>query len=281
MSKLWVVALSFLAVACGHRRLTGGELNQIHRPAFISRIEDDAGPRALVFREDGAYGNKLKKLDSKEADRRLAVKLQTGLTRFELSDRLRATTLNGLPRETPWVNTVDPASVATVLESFLVEEVPANPPDYELLRPLGADAVVEFVITEYGMRSRNGRAGAFFKGYARMFFLDGGEVWRHPIDEDELQLSTPHLDPFAVGKSPELYRQRMAALVDRLAKRFVEALTPPRPRPSPSRVPPPPAEKSGGPDLSSPPDDTNTTGKENLPPPPEDELPPGELPDPD
>ncbi|MDQ3263063.1 MAG: hypothetical protein M3Y59_05300 [Myxococcota bacterium] len=277
MSKLWVVGFAMLALACGHRRLSGSELDRVQRPAFISRIEDDAGPRALVFREDGAYGGKLKKLDAKEADRRLAVKLQRGLTRFELSDRLRATTLSGLPAESPWTHAVDPASVATVLESFLVEEVPANPPDYELLRPLGADAVVEFVISEYGMHSRNGRAGAYFKGYARMFFLDGAEAWRHPIDEDELELSTPHLDPFAVGKTPELYRARMVALVDRLAKRFVSELSP--------------KDRRGGPavkpvtrELSAPPDDTNRTGKENRPPPAapeEDALPPGELPDPD
>lgn len=277
MSKLWVVGFAMLALACGHRRLSGSELDRVQRPAFISRIEDEAGPRAWVFREDGAYGGKLKKLDAKEADRRLAVKLQRGLTRFELSDRLRATTLSGLRGESPWTNTLDPASVATVLESFLVEEVPANPPDYELLRPLGVDAVVEFVISDYGMRSRNGRAGAYFKGYARMFFLDGGEAWRHPIDEDELELSTPHLDPFAVGKSPELYRARMVALVDRLAKRFITELSPKDRRGSP-----PPAKPASR-ELSAPPDDTNKTGKENQPPPPPDEdaLPPGELPDPD
>lgn len=281
MSKLWIAGLCALTAGCAHQRLSGGDLDRVDRPAFISRIEDEAGPRAEVFRGDGAYGGKLKKLEPKEADRRLMVKLQRGMTRFELSDRLRSTTLAGLPREAPWTNTLDPAAVAGVLESFLVEEVPANPPDYSLLEPLGADAVVEFVVEEYGMHSRGGRAGAYVRGYARMFLLDGRtEIWRRPFREDELSLTAEHLDPFQVGKDPDRYRQRMVKLLDRVARQFIADLNPPdqqRHRRRPSAAP-----REEGPRLNAPPDDTHRTGRKNpAPPPPEDELPPGELPDPD
>ena len=47
--------------------------------AFISRIEEKAGPRSLVFRDDSSYGGKLKKLEPKEADRRLQLKLEKGI----------------------------------------------------------------------------------------------------------------------------------------------------------------------------------------------------------
>src|SRR5207253_2604720 len=159
--------------------------DHVMRPAFISRIADDAGPRAFVFRGDSSYGDKLKKLSAKEADRRLTVKLTAGgeddqgnkiatINRFQVADTLRSHTLSKLPRGPPWTSTARPADVAAALQSFLVEEVPANPPDYELLRPLGVDAVVEFVVEEYGMRSEGGRAGCFVIGYGRMFMLDGG-----------------------------------------------------------------------------------------------------------
>lgn len=59
----------------------------------------------------------------------------------------------------PWSDVVNPEEVARVLESYLVEEVPANPPDYARLKELEADSVMEIVIEEYGMRSARGRAG--------------------------------------------------------------------------------------------------------------------------
>src|SRR5688572_9473298 len=120
MEKLWVAAAVVLA-GCAHRPLSGSELDAVNRPAFVSRIEDDAGPRSNVFRSDWSYGAKLSKarLEAREADRRLQVKLTRGLTRFELSDRLRSTTLAQLPQERPWTETIDPAQVASALESFL------------------------------------------------------------------------------------------------------------------------------------------------------------------
>lgn len=267
-------AVLALATGCASQRLSGADLDRVGRPAYISRIEDGAGPRALVFREDDSYRSKLKKLEDKEADRRLQVKLQRALTRFEISERLRATTLNKLPRERPWTSVVDPAQVASALESFLVEEVPANAPDYELLKPLGADAVVEFVIEDYGLRSDKGKAGAYIEGYGRLFMLEGGEEWHHAFRLDQVEEGTANLDPFRVAKEPELFRQALTTLIDRVAEMFSKDLNPPDRRGGAS-VPATRQEDSA-------PDSTNKTGNPAAAPVPvQDELAPGELPAPD
>jgi hypothetical protein len=199
------------------------------RPALVARIEEGAGPRSIVFRDDGAYGNKLKKLDPKEADRRLQVKLAQGVSRFEVSDSLRANTLAMLPESSPWANAVHPGEVARALESFLVEEVPANAPDYDLLKPLGADSVVEFVIEEYGMRSSGGRAGVYVLGYARMFFLDGGgNQYIRKFRADEVQSGLPHLDPFLVAKDKNriLFRRHITQIMIKVAELISKDLNP-------------------------------------------------------
>jgi hypothetical protein len=275
-SILLALVLALAASGCASQRLAGADLDRVRRPAFISRIVDGAGPKSHVFREDSAYGDKLKKLEPVEADRRLTVKLQQAVTRFEISERLRVNTLTQLPREYPWTRVVDPARVASVLESFLVEEVPANAPDYDLVAPLGADTIVEFVVEEYGMRSEGGRAGAYVRGYGRMFTLNGrSEVWRRPFEVDQVSAKAEHLDPFKVGKNPDLFRQALSKMLDQVAEVFVKDLTP--------------RDRRGGPPLPETPataaPDT-VPGTAGQPPPepprpPEKELPAGELPDPD
>lgn len=231
-----------LAVGCAHKPLSGSDLDRVQRPAFISRIEDQAGPKARVFRDDSTYRDKLKKLDAKEADRRLAVKLTSGaddpngvkipsINRFQVADTLRATTLALLPKEAPWTNTARPGDVASALQSFLVEEVPANAPDYDLLKPLGVDTVVEFVVEEYGMRSENGHAGVYVVGYGRMFFLDGGgNVWFRSFRADQIESGQPHVDPFRVAKDPSIFRAEMTALLKAVAEVFAKDLNPPERR---------------------------------------------------
>ncbi|NRD58450.1 MULTISPECIES: hypothetical protein [Corallococcus] len=270
-SVLFAAVLVAFTAGCASKRLSGADLDRVQRPAFISRIEDGAGPKSKVFQEDSAYSDKLKKLEPKEADRRLTVKLQQAVTRFELSERLRVTTLSRLPEETPWTNAVDPARVASALESFLVEEVPANAPDYDLMAPLGADTIVEFVIQDYGMRSDDGHAGAYLKGYGRMFRVDGRwELWHRRFDMDAVEQGAPHLDPFKVGKDPELFRLAMTALLDKVADMFVKDLTPAN-------------RKGAAPSGSTAPDTVPSavTPAAAAPTPPEHQLPPGELPDPD
>ncbi|MHA7631069.1 hypothetical protein [Corallococcus sp. M7] len=273
-SVLFAAVLVAFTAGCASQRLSGADLDRVQRPAFISRIEDGAGPKSKVFQEDSAYSDKLKKLEPKEADRRLTVKLQQAVTRFELSERLRVTTLSRLPEEAPWTDAVDPARVASALESFLVEEVPANAPDYDLMAPLGADTIVEFVIQDYGMRSDDGHAGAYLKGYGRMFRVDGrSELWRRPFNLDAVEQGAPHLDPFKVGKEPELFRLAMTDLLDKVADMFVKDLTPTN-------------RKGAAPSGSTAPDTvpsavTPAPEPTPAPTPPERQLPPGELPDPD
>ena len=209
---------------CAHRPLSPDGLRQVHRPAFVSWIEDGAGPKSRVFREDPSYQGKLKRLDPKEADRRLQVKLAKAISRFETSDRLRAVALANLPKEPPWTSAVDPAKVASALESFLVEQVPANPPDYELLKPLGADSVVVFVIEDFGLKSAGGRAFAYVSGRGRMFILDGSELWRQSFRLE--QPNQPGLDPFRVAEDPEVFRSELSRLLDTAALEFALELNP-------------------------------------------------------
>lgn len=238
MRSLWLFGVVGLLAGCAHKPLSGRDLDRVVHPAFISRIEDGAGPKAQVFRSDGAYGDKLKKLAPKEADRRLAVKLTSGsedpegnkiptINRFQVADTLRSHTLALLPKELPWTQTARPGDVAAALQSFLVEEVPANAPDYELLKPLGVDAVIEFVVEEYGMRSEDGRAGCYVIGYGRMFFLDGGgNVWFRSFRADQVESKQPHVDPFKVAKDPTLFRMEMTSLLKAVAEVFARDLNP-------------------------------------------------------
>ncbi len=270
-----LLSLAVLAQACAHSPLSGAELAGVTAPAFISRIELEAGPKSLVFREDSAYGDKLKKLDPKEADRRLQAKLKASITRFEVAERLRATTYALLPQEKPWTQTLEQTQVAFALQSFLVEEVPANAPDYMLLEPLGGDAVVEFVIEDFGMRSDDGHAGAYVVGYARMFRLEGGELYRRSFRSDAVSAGLPHLDPFRVGKEPERFRNALVELLDAMAVQFAKDLQPPdkvQPRPP---APEAPADEKPTPATDR--TDGQPPAKFEAP----RELPPGELPDPD
>lgn len=223
-----------LSAACAHKPLAGSDLDTVGRPAFISRIEENAGPRSEVFRSDSSYSPKLKRLTAKEADRRMSLRLQKAMTRFEIAERLRATTASKLPQERPWTNSVDPARVAATLQSFLVEEVPANAPDYQLVGELGADSVVEFVVEEYGVTSDDGRAYAYMLGYGRLFTLDGTELWRRSFRVDQRAAGAEGFDPFAVVKDPEVWRNNFSTMIDAVAAQFAQDLNPPGRRGGPA-----------------------------------------------
>ena len=228
-----LLPVALTVAGCAHVPLSGAEVDRMNRPAFISRIEEAAGPRSTVFRDDYAsYKAKLKKLDAKEADRRLAAKLAgtkdaASITRFEVADTLRAETLARLPQERPWTRVVNPADVARLLESFLVEEVPANPPDYDRLREVDADTVVEFVVEDFGMRSENGRAGVFLYGHARAFPIGGGTMYFRRFYSDEVKVGLEGLDPFAVAKNPGIFRDRLRQMLRSIADVLAKDLNPP------------------------------------------------------
>ena len=231
-----------LGAGCAHKPLSASSLDETKLIAFIARIEDEAGPRSNVFRNDGSYKVRLKRLDDKEGDRRLGNALTVGsleknkagefevthhtISRFEVADSLRANTLAQLPRHSPWSEVVHPVEVARVLESFLVHEVPANAPDYDRLAALGADTIVEIVVEEYGMRSEKGRAGAYLIGFARMFRINGPELYHRRFYSDDLSAGLEPLDPFAVRKNTELFSERIKQMVTAISTQVAKDLAP-------------------------------------------------------
>ena len=241
-----ILTLVLLSGACAHRSVSRSDLDRIGAPAFIARSLQGAGPRSLVFTQDPSYGPRLQKLDVAEADRRFQRRLLKGMGRFEVAERLRATTLSLLPREAPWTDSVDPARVAEIYQTYLLEEEGGKAPDYSRVRELGADAVVEIVIEEYGMRSRGGKAGGYLSGYARMFTLEGQELWRRSFRVDPLASGQPALDPLAVAKDPTLWRNTMQSMLDAVASQFAKDLTPPG-APSDNRARPPSPSKASVP----------------------------------
>jgi hypothetical protein len=228
---------SVLVSGCALHLPSAAALGETRQVAFIARIDDNAGPHSTVFRDDGSYAEKLKRLSPEEADRRLGNALTVGsydkqgelsvhtISRFEFADSLRSNTLALLPKTQPWTRVVHPVKVARVLESFLVQEVPANAPDYERLKSLGADTVMEIVIEDYGMRSHNGVAGVFVLGFARMFRIDGGEMYRRSFISDDLNAGLPHLDPFEVRKNADLFSARIRQMVTGIAMTVAKDLT--------------------------------------------------------
>lgn len=249
VSPLVVAGLGVVLAGCAHHPLSASALDETHVVAFIARIQDQAGPKSNVF-HDGAYKEKLKRIEPAEADRRLGNALTVGsfnrdkdksgkefgepklaahtISRFEIADSLRANTLALLPRQAPWSDVVHPVEVARVLESFLVNEVPANAPDYERLAALGADTVVEIVVEEYGMRSEGGKAGAYLSGFARMFRVNGGELYRRSFYSDDLSAGLEHLDPFAVRRDAQLFAARIKQQVAAISVQLAEDLNPRR-----------------------------------------------------
>lgn len=242
MNRVLVVLL--LMTGCAHAPLSRASLETTRAVAIISRIADEAGPRSTVFRDDSSYRPQLdaRRLEPKEADRRLSVVLARGsfqkdadgtrrlvahtVSRFELAESLRSQVLEKLPRRAPWTKTISPVEVARVLESFLVQEVPANAPDYELLVPLGADTVLEIVIEDYGLHSERGRVGAYVIGFARMFRIGGGELYHRRFAADDLTAQLESLDPFVVAKDASKFGDRIKALMAGVTSLLAADLSP-------------------------------------------------------
>ena len=207
--RLASTLLVTLGLGCAHSSLQASDLEQIHRPALVSRLTDDAGPQVNVYRADPARAGALKATTPEAADQRLQEKLAGSVTRFEVGERLRTRVQSSLQREKPWSQAVPPAQVAGVLETFLVQDVTATPPDYAKLKPLGADAVVEFLIDCYGLRSEKGVPQSWVRGTGRMFRLsDGGEIWRSGFTRTSADANLAPLDPAALVDDPQPFRSR-------------------------------------------------------------------------
>lgn len=226
LTRLWL-ATPLLLGGCASHRLAPADLERVERPAFVSRVAPDAGPEARVFREDASWAPQLRTLTPEQADDRLAAKVAPAMSRFELSERLRLGVQGGLPRERPWTRGVEPAAVASALDTLLVEDVAASAPDYRRLTPLGVDAVVELVVEAYGLRSHDGKAGAFLRGHARLLRLDGGRVlWRMDFVRDQVEEGRARLDPFQLAREPERFRAELEGLLDEVASAVSRRLAP-------------------------------------------------------
>lgn len=235
MPRARFLLAAVLVTGCAHAPLAPSALATIEKPAFVTRIEPGGGPRSTVFRDDGSsHAARLseKKLDAKEADRRLSLRLEKGseteraMNRYQVADSLRAQVLAELPKEAPWTQIAPTTQVATTLESLLVDEATGSPPDVGRLASIGVDAVVEIVIEDFGLRGEKGKAGIFLFGHARLFRLGGGTLYRRAFFSDELKAGLEGLDPFEVANRPSLFSARLKALLEAIAHQIAVDLSP-------------------------------------------------------
>jgi hypothetical protein len=226
--RLATVSLLTLGLAgCAHGTLEGSDLDRVQRPAFVSRVSDEAGPRVTVYRSDSAQAAKLAGASPEDADKKLEDSLRPTLSRFEAAERLRSHVWAAIQTEKPWSQAVPPSQVASALETFLVQEVPGNAPDYGRLKPLGADSVVEFVIEEYGVRTEKGVPQTWVKGTGRMFRLgDGGELWHTGFSGTSTDAGLKPLDPSGLASDPRPFHEQMVAVLDSVSVRLARQLSP-------------------------------------------------------
>ncbi len=202
------------AIGCSHTQLSGADLDRVQRPAYVGRVAEGAGPKAAGGTEP--------------AEAQLASAMNAAIGKFEVSERLRSQVSVALKSEKPWSNAVPASQVASALETFLVERVPALPPDYDRLKPTGADSVVELVVQEYGLRPESGRSQSYVRGYARMFLLaDGSELWRVDFQRSGGAQGLPALDRADVQSNATPYGDQMRTLLDGAAAALALELTPP------------------------------------------------------
>jgi len=231
--------------ACSHTQLTGAELDRVQRPAYVGRLAEGAGPKAQGVAPAGPA----------EAD--LLAAMNKAIGKFEVAERLRSQLAVALRGQAPWSNAVPASQVASALETFLVERDPPVPPDYNRLKPTGADAVLEIVVEEYGLRADGRKAVTFLLGYARLFLLaDGSEVWRGDFERSATAQGLPGLDGARLASDAGPYADQLRALLDASALGLAQQLSagraaapvPVRPsapadasagQPGPSRAPPP------------------------------------------
>ncbi len=207
---------ALFAVGCSHAQLTGADLDRVQRPAYVARLAEGAGPKALGVQSA---------TDASAAQ--LLASMNAAIGKFEVSERLRSQLAVALKSEKPWSNAVPASQVASVLETFLVERVPAVSPDYSLLKPTGADAVVELVVEEYGLRPQGTQSQSFLKGTARLFLLsDNSELWRTEFQRSGEVQGLPPLDAAALVSNAGPYGDQLRTLLDATAQTLAQELSP-------------------------------------------------------
>ncbi len=239
--------------ACTHTsQLSGAELDRVQRPAYVGRLAEAAGPKAQGL----GTGT--------QSEGELVGAMNAAIGKFEVSERIRSQLAVALRAEKPWSNAVPASQVASALETFLVERVPPVPPDYSRLKPLGADAVLEVVIEDFGVRPEGSAAQSYLRGYARLFLLDDGtELWRADFQRSGSSQGLPPLSVATFQSNAALYGDQMRALLDASALGLAQQLSPTglagRPVAPPPATPAAPAEtdqtgkpRAPAPDLTQP-----------------------------
>lgn len=260
--RLRSLCLGALAtLGCSHAQLSGAELDRVQRPAYVGRVAEGAGPQAR-----GA--------GPEQSEAQLVSAMNAAIGKFEVSERLRSQLSVALKDEKPWSNAVPASRVASVLETFLVERVPAVPPDFDRLKSTGADAVVELVVESYGLQPVGSTAQAYVRGYARMFLLgNGSELWRGTFLRTATAQGLSTLDAAGVLENAAPYGDQVRALLDGAALQLAAELTPPDRRAGRQT----PANGMSAP-TDGPTKTEDEAGKTRAPPP--DLTPPAQLPSP-
>ena len=210
------ICLAALATsACSHTQLTAPELDRVQRPAYVGRLDDGAGPRAQGL------------ADTPPSEGQLLTAMNAAIGKFEVSERIRSQLAVALRPDKPWSNAVPASKVASALETFLVERDPPLPPDYSRLKPTGADAVLEVVVQEYGLRAEGSAAQSYLRGYARLFLLgDGTELWRSEFQRSGAAQGLAPLKVAGLESDAGPYGEQLRVLLDASALDLAQQLSP-------------------------------------------------------
>ncbi len=153
--------------------------------------------------------------------------MNAAIGKFEVSERIRSQLAVALRPDKPWSNAVPASQVASALETFLVEHDPPLPPEYDRLKPTGADAVLEVVVQDYGVQAEGSAAQSFLRGYARLFLLsDGTELWRSEFQRSGTTQGLAPLKAAALASNAEPYGDQLRALLDASALDLARQLSP-------------------------------------------------------
>jgi hypothetical protein len=216
-------------------------LSEAKRIAIVSRVEH--GPSVLVARsEPGGLSLFPGETDARKLDEKIATVLARKVSRFQVSERLRAGLVRDLPPRPPWTQLVPAVDVASALETLLVD-TRDEPPDFGNLRGTHADAVLDLAVKDFGVVRRQGKVGLYCTVAAQLFTLEGRDtIYRRTIDLDDARDGRGDLEPLLLlsGGGTD-YRDDLEGMLGRLSHEIALDLggrerLPPTPAPQPAPV---------------------------------------------
>lgn len=232
---LWVPLL--MACPARHIEASAGDLRKIRTIAILARTADPESNLAAVD-PAGAAGF-VRGAEGRAADKEIQGKLQRSMTRFVVARRFEGGVTQGLPKGL--FQLASPTRVGEALELLLVDQKDSDP-DYEKLRPLKVDAVLEVRVKELGLAkvSAQNPPGGYARGVARLVTLDGSTVWQLPFDVDESRDRGGDVDVKAFAADfDSMWRLTVDRLASTLGEQVGRALGGRTSRPAPSGAPAP------------------------------------------